>query len=237
MAGRCRWLGLAVLALLVLAAPAAWAQPARARAPAGTCAGCHRDLAAVLPAGHPAVARADITACHACHPLERAGKAAARPYVARLHVAHLGDRPAACTVCHTWTPGKAFGVRGARASWGAPSKDQMELVRQTVVSWRGSAFLDRAHGRAGVTCSGCHGAKLPAADDTVENARCLECHGPIDRLAQASAPADFPDRNPHRSHLGDIACTVCHRAHGASKVYCLDCHRLFKMTIPGAATG
>jgi len=69
----------------------------------------------------------------------------------------------------------------------------------------------------------------------VENQRCLECHGPMEKLAQKSAPKDFPDRNPHKSHLGEIACTVCHKGHQASTVYCLDCHRNFKMSIPGAA--
>ena len=41
-----------------------------------------------------------------------------------------------------------------------------------------------------------------------------------------------PDRNPHKSHLGDIACTVCHHEHSPSKVYCLDCHARFDMKLP-----
>jgi len=58
------------------------------------------------------------------------------------------------------------------------------------------------------------------------------CHGPQDQLAARSRPQDFPKRNPHDSHLGEIACTVCHHAHAESKVYCLDCHRNFVMKIP-----
>lgn len=84
-----------------------------------------------------------------------------------------------------------------------------------------------------VTCKDCHGKAAPKLDSTVENPRCLECHGPMDKLAKKSEPKDFPDRNPHKSHLGDIACTVCHHEHSASAVYCLDCHRNFKMKIPG----
>lgn len=84
-----------------------------------------------------------------------------------------------------------------------------------------------------VDCAGCHGKSTPKPDSTVENPRCLECHGPMEKLAKKSEPKNFPDRNPHKSHLGDIACTVCHHEHSASAVYCLDCHRNFKMKIPG----
>ena len=70
-------------------------------------------------------------------------------------------------------------------------------------------------------------------DSTVETPRCLECHGPIEQLAKRSEPKDFPDRNPHKSHLGEIDCTVCHHEHSASKVYCLECHKKFQMNIPG----
>lgn len=84
-----------------------------------------------------------------------------------------------------------------------------------------------------IDCASCHGKGSPEPDSTVENPRCLECHGPMEELAKRSEPADFPDRNPHKSHLGDIACTVCHHEHSPSSVYCLDCHRNFKMKIPG----
>ena len=42
-----------------------------------------------------------------------------------------------------------------------------------------------------------------------------------------------PHIDPHKSHLGEIACTACHQGHQASKVYCLGCHTNFAMTIPG----
>ena len=60
--------------------------------------------------------------------------------------------------------------------------------------------------------------------------------GDADAMAQLAAktePAEFKDRNPHASHLGEIDCTVCHKAHGPSKIYCLGCHQKFVMTIPG----
>lgn len=84
-----------------------------------------------------------------------------------------------------------------------------------------------------VNCAGCHGKGTPKPDSTVENQRCLECHGPMEKLAKKSEPKDFPDRNPHKSHLDDIACTVCHHEHSTSKAYCLQCHPKFQMKIPG----
>jgi hypothetical protein len=109
----------------------------------------------------------------------------------------------------------------------------MKLLRQVFSTWAGSTHLDALHGEKNVTCSGCHGDTLPVKGDTVENERCFDCHGPAEKLVEKTAPKDFPDRNPHLSHLGQINCTVCHRAHEPSVVYCLDCHKLFKMEIPG----
>jgi formate-dependent nitrite reductase cytochrome c552 subunit len=74
---------------------------------------------------------------------------------------------------------------------------------------------------------------VPAAGAEVANDRCLACHGPLDKLVAKTRPAQFADRNPHESHLGDIACTTCHRGHEQSAVYCLDCHPKFQMKIGG----
>jgi len=111
----------------------------------------------------------------------------------------------------------------------------MALMKEIFSSWAGSNFMDNFHARAGIACTQCHGKELPKADDTVENSRCLNCHGSLDQLAKKTEPKDFKDRNPHKSHLGEIACTVCHKGHAASKVYCLDSHKGFNMKIQGAA--
>jgi len=96
--------------------------------------------------------------------------------------------------------------------------------------------MDNLHAKAFISCANCHGKELPAPDTTVENGKCLECHGPMDQLVKKTEPAEFKDRNPHKSHLGEIACTVCHKAHSESKVYCLGCHQKFEMKIKGAGT-
>jgi len=95
--------------------------------------------------------------------------------------------------------------------------------------------LDNLHAKANILCAGCHGKEVPKAGDTVENTRCLECHGPMDRLAKKTEPKDFKDRNPHASHLGDAACAVCHKGHAESRVYCLECHKEFDMKIKGTS--
>lgn len=216
------------------AASAAKAKPA-APAKQASCKSCHADFASVLPKTHPEVKGTTLSACTSCHKPDFSGKAKKNPYATRMHMAHIGEKSNLdCTACHTWVPGKSFGLIGVKGSWGKPTKDDMKLIKELFASAAKSGFMDNLHAKSGVDCLGCHGKGMPKPDDTVENQRCLECHGPMEELAQRSAPKDFPDRNPHKSHLGEIACTVCHKGHQASTVYCLDCHRNFKMTIPGA---
>jgi mono/diheme cytochrome c family protein len=108
-----------------------------------------------------------------------------------------------------------------------------EAAKKTVkAAAESSQFADTRHGKAGIDCARCHGKAAPKEGAEVENQRCLACHGPMETLAKKSEPKDFPDRNPHKSHLGEINCTVCHSEHGASKVYCLDCHKKFQMKMP-----
>jgi hypothetical protein len=227
---------LALAALLCLPYFVAGNRTAEAAKPAAaSCRTCHADFASVLPKGHPPVSGADLAACTACHAPDLAGTAQKNAFSARMHRAHVAPKGSLdCTACHAWTPGKNFGLIGQKGSWGVPNKDDMVLLKQIFSSWAGSGYTDNLHARAGITCTQCHGKDLPKADDTVENPRCLTCHGPLDKLAQKTEPKDFKDRNPHKSHLGEIACTVCHKGHGESKVYCLSCHSKFQMKIQGA---
>ena len=227
---------LAIIVSLVVASPLmAQTKKAGAGPGPGSCAPCHADFLKLLPKTHRPVAGNTITACVACHKPDFQGKTEPNPFSARLHLAHAKtDGKADCMLCHTWAPGKQFGVKGVKATMGKVSKENMALLKKSVTSWASSSFLDAAHGKAGVVCLSCHGKTLPEMGDTVENDRCLACHGSLEGLQARSAPKDFPDRNPHKSHLGDIACTVCHHAHKASTVYCMGCHGKFIMKIPGA---
>ncbi|HVP51427.1 MAG TPA: cytochrome c3 family protein [Terriglobales bacterium] len=222
------------LALLCLVlSPAASAKPSESQASDG-CAGCHADFSSVLPKGHPAVNGTGLASCLPCHSLGQAGEAKKNGFSTRIHLTHAGPQlHLECVACHGYVSGKSFGLIGQSISWGAPKDEDMAIIKEVFASWVNSSYTDHLHAQAMVDCAGCHGKEVPLPDTTVENNRCLTCHGPQDQLAARSRPQDFPKRNPHDSHLGEIACTVCHHAHAESKVYCLDCHRNFTMKIPG----
>lgn len=116
-------------------------------------------------------------------------------------------------------------------AFAAPAAPKAPAISpQTVAK---SAFLDGIHARNKIGCADCHGKKPPQVGDTVANAVCTGCHGSYEALAKKSVPAKYPKRNPHASHLGDIDCVVCHKAHEASVSYCTGCHKKFEMPIPG----
>jgi hypothetical protein len=187
-----------------------------------SCPQCHGDFTSLLGNKHPKAKGKTISACLGCHKPADKGSATSNTLFSKLHKPHLtGSSKVECTGCHTWTPGKIFGLPGTARSFGAPTRDQLALLKRIFMTWAGSPYLDGLHGKGSVSCSGCHGSALPEKGDTVDNERCLACHGPIERIVAITTPKDFADRNPHKSHLGEIACTVCHKAHEPSVVYCL----------------
>ena len=196
-----------------------------------SCATCHPDAASILPKNHKPVKPVSIASCTGCHKPDLSGKPEAKPFSARLHRAHAATTE--CTLCHTWVAGKAFGLKGAKGTMGRVTKEDMALLKKSFDSWASSTHMDALHGKGNIVCLACHEKQLPMKGDSVENERCLSCHGSLEDLAARSAPKDFPDRNPHKSHLGDIACTACHKGHQPSTVYCLGCHKKFEMKIPG----
>ncbi len=226
---------MSIVFLLVCALPiAAGAKQATQKTKNSSCASCHADFSSILPKAHKPVKGGDIAACTACHKPDISGKAVPSSFSATIHRPHVKEGAKTdCTLCHSWVQGKQLGIKGTKVKLGAPSKKQMALIQSVFASWADSSHLDAAHGKADIVCLACHGKTLPEQGDTVENERCLSCHGSLESLAARSAPKDFPDRNPHKSHLGEIACTVCHHGHKPSKVYCLGCHSKFSMKIPG----
>ncbi|MDQ5986662.1 MAG: hypothetical protein CSYNP_02392 [Syntrophus sp. SKADARSKE-3] len=233
-----RWLPLMTITFLALVYFLCAAYMVDAAKPAkASCKVCHAEFSSVIPKDHPPVQGSDLQSCTTCHKPDLTGPAKKNAFSARLHIAHLPPKGQAdCMTCHKWVPGKSFGLIGLKESWGAPTQADMDLMKDIFKSWATSTNTDSLHAKSGIMCLQCHGKELPKADDTVDNPRCLACHGPMDKLAKKTEPKDFKDRNPHKSHLGDIACTVCHKAHAESKVYCLGCHQKFDMKIKGAGT-
>lgn len=219
------FLSLAVVSLLCGTAVAAAADP---------CASCHKDYAQVLPKGHAAV-EGGFEKCIACHAIGQSGDAQPNPFSTAIHQRHAVSQKMECTVCHTVQSGTSFGLKGTDANWGPISAEDLALMKEKMTSWGTSKYTDNLHAKAKVDCAGCHGKQAPTSDATVENARCLSCHGPMEKLAEKSANAQFPKRNPHASHYGnDIACNTCHKGHDTAEVMCYQCHKQWKVgAIPG----
>lgn len=195
------------------------------------CKNCHTEVSSLVPEGHQPIDGNEASSCMACHTSDRVDLEKKNGFSTRIHLAHLPPRENVdCFSCHSWLPGKSFGLLDGKESWGSPAEEDMDVIKEIFLSWADSSFLDNLHAKASLSCANCHGKELPKLDSTLANAKCLDCHGPIDQLAQKSEPADFKDRNPHRSHLGEIDCTVCHKAHSESKIYCLQCHVKFAMS-------
>ena len=80
--------------------------------------------------------------------------------------------------------------------------------------------LPSHHAKAGVHCFDCHQEEKPTKK-AVPSESCMVCHG--DYPAMKALTRDVKP-NPHGSHLGEVACTECHRQHQPPKVKCLECH-------------
>lgn len=196
-----------------------------------SCAVCHDDFTTVLPLKHAPVKGKTVSVCLDCHAPEGRSLAEPNKFDARLHLAHLKPPAKAdCLDCHTWKPGKSFGLTGTAKSYGVPAEADMALLKEMFASAVQSDSLDARHFAKDISCATCHGKDI-LGEGTMENSKCLGCHGPLDALIVKTAPRDFPDRNPHQSHLGEINCTVCHVGHAQSKVYCLECHPKFEMQL------
>lgn len=58
-----------------------------------------------------------------------------------------------------------------------------------------------------------------------ENDFCFRCHGSYPEIRDMTKEfAEKWGRNPHESHMGEIGCYECHKAHQASKFVCAECH-------------
>lgn len=109
-----------------------------------------------------------------------------------------------------------------------------------VMSYLTSNRLDNVHFQANVGCKECHsnysvkdeiksGISFISGryDDPMKTIQfpkeeCLKCHRSYESLAQRTSDLD---PNPHESHLGEVDCSICHKSHTTSEVYCNQCHQ------------
>jgi hypothetical protein len=87
-------------------------------------------------------------------------------------------------------------------------------------------FLADRHGAKGLNCAACHKESPPK--NVVASAVCLGCHGDAEKLAIKTGSVR---PNPHDTHLGEMACEECHRAHKPSVDACAKCHH-FGLNVP-----
>jgi hypothetical protein len=83
------------------------------------------------------------------------------------------------------------------------------------------ALADR-HAQLGVKCEQCHKTAQPAEGAKVKNEACFECHENYESLAKKTEKLD---PNPHKTHLGNVRCSDCHKGHSESVLMCNDCHK------------
>ena len=93
------------------------------------------------------------------------------------------------------------------------------LVACVVTAPSAANEIKGAHAKMGLACAACHGEEATPRRPAMSV--CLGCHVGYDALAAKTARLQ---PNPHKSHLGDLRCTYCHSSHGASKIYCNECH-------------
>lgn len=100
-------------------------------------------------------------------------------------------------------------------------------MKQTIIAVLAAAVAAAAMGTAlaaDKTLAERHGAMWPKSEQGfVTKNQCLQCHGPYDKLAQATAKLE---PNPHFNHMGAVNCEDCHKADAvAPELMCNSCHQ------------
>lgn len=93
-------------------------------------------------------------------------------------------------------------------------------------SWASSKHLGDRHTQRGINCELCHGSLPPK--ELVSMEQCLRCHGSYQQVAALTQKLS---PNPHDSHYGKMRCTLCHKVHKDSVLYCNTCHS-FEFKVP-----
>lgn len=79
--------------------------------------------------------------------------------------------------------------------------------------------VEGPHAELNMACADCHGTDTP--DKRAPASACTGCHGEYADIAKLTEKVE---PNPHKSHQGEIRCTICHKVHMPSVVYCAECH-------------
>jgi hypothetical protein len=193
----------------------------------GGCISCHDTLKAVLPEVHSPVRNEDLRNCLSCHSGSTARES--RAFDAVIHLAHYSSEGIVenCRSCHRTDDNAVFGLIGLDNKEGSKVEEVLpESMAPYFLSWGSSDYLDHKHADNGTDCRSCHEADFPDTRGSMD--QCLSCHISYEHLAELSSGLEA---NPHNSHYEDLRCTVCHKAHQASELYCNKCHE-FELEVP-----
>ena len=191
------------------------------------CAECHERLTEVLPEKHISVAQENLPSCIECH----SGKDSSGDvtFDRIIHLAHysIEDSPESCWSCHEIDRKGLFRLTGVENKKGVDiEKEIVEKMNPYFLSWATSDYLDNKHAEKNINCRPCHDSSFPDWAPTMDE--CLTCHVSYEHISELTKDVE---PNPHLSHYIDLRCTVCHKSHEASKLYCDKCHK-FDLKVP-----
>jgi len=187
------------------------------------CAACHDAISDITGESHPIVTKGDIQYCRTCH----IANGDASPLSQDMHLSHLAspDFSGDCWSCHFLDEASNFRLKGGEKKI-KTTKDKVEKMSPYFYTWASSECLDHTHAQAGIDCAECHESHFPDSGISLED--CLKCHGSYEDLAEATKRVE---PNPHVSHYMDLRCTLCHKGHKDSVLYCNICHE-FDLDVP-----
>ncbi len=104
------------------------------------------------------------------------------------------------------------------------------MTKNTVMAIVATLGLGLAFGASAAekTLAQIHNGSFPAETGWATKDKCMQCHGNYEKLA-AATKAVTP--NPHKSHMGAVNCTECHKADKPAaqpELMCNSCHN-FKL--------
>ncbi|MEG1833780.1 MAG: cytochrome c3 family protein [Burkholderiaceae bacterium] len=130
-----------------------------------------------------------------------------------------------CKSCHA---GKSMLPAAHPATRGMVLKDCRDCHGAAAKPLAGTMPLAHTHALASVKCAACHGQEKPRKGVAPTPEACAVCHANSEQLANR---INLTNAKVHGSHMGDLACDLCHKAHAASENFCFQCHD-WKYVVP-----